>query len=240
MTLEGTEITWLGHASFIVKTPGGKTLVFDPWLGNEGNPKCPPKYNDLTQWESVDYIFVSHGHFDHLGSAVPLAQHTGAVVIANFEIAQYIEQHGVTKTIGMNKGGTLELGEIRATMVYADHSSGISGESGMIYGGEAGGYVVTLENGMSIYHAGDTNVFGDMQHIRTLYGPDVALLPIGGHFTMGPKEAAYAARLLAPKVIIPMHYGTFDVLTGSPDALKDLLSGETIEVQVLQPGDQYR
>lgn len=240
MTLDGTEITWLGHASFIVKSPGGKTLVFDPWLGSEGNPKCPPQFNDLSQWGSVDYIFISHGHFDHMGSAVRLAKHSGAMVIANFEIAQYIEHQGVEKTIGMNKGGTLELGEIRATMVHADHSSGISTEDGIVYGGEPGGYVVTLENGMSLYHAGDTNVFGDMQHIRALYAPDVCLLPIGGHFTMGPKEAAFAVRLLGPKVVIPMHYGTFDVLSGSPDALRDLLADDPVEVHVLTPGDQYR
>ncbi len=240
MNLDGTEITWLGHASFLVKSPGGKTLVFDPWLQREGNPKAPESYNTLGTETGVDYILVSHGHFDHMGSAVSLAQASGAVVISNFEIAQYIESQGVANTVGMNKGGTLELGDIRVTMVFADHSSGITTDKGMVYGGEPAGYVVTLENGMTIYHAGDTNVFGDMAHIRALYAPDVCLLPIGGHFTMSPKEAAYATRLLAPKVVIPMHYGTFDVLKGTPQALQDLLKDDAVEVRVLTPGDRYR
>lgn len=240
MNLDGTELTWLGHASFVVKSPGGKTLVFDPWLQRDGNPKAPESFNTLGTDTPIDYILISHGHFDHMGSAVSLAKESGAVVISNFEIAQYIATQGVANTIGMNKGGTLDLGDIRVTMVFADHSSGISTENGIIYGGEPSGYVVTLENGMTLYHAGDTNVFGDMAHIRALYAPDVCLLPIGGHFTMSPKEAAYATRLLAPKVVIPMHYGTFEALKGTPEALSDLLAEDSVEVRVLTPGGQYR
>lgn len=235
MSLDGAELTWLGHASFVLKSPGGRYIVFDPWL--EGNPKCPQEFYN---WDKADYILLTHGHFDHMGSAEMLAKKTGATVISNFEIATYLASLGVANTIGMNKGGTLEFGDIKITMVYADHSSGISTDAGIIYGGEAAGFVVTLENGLSIYHAGDTNVFGDMTLIKTLYAPDVVLLPIGGHYTMSPKEAAYAVDLLEPKVVIPMHYGTFDALKGSPDALKDLLADKPVTLEVLQPGQQYR
>ncbi len=236
MKLEGATITWLGHATFLVETPGGKHIVMDPWLS--GNPKCPEEYQALNK---ADAILISHGHFDHMGSAADLAQRTGAPVISNFEIGSYLASQGVENTIGMNKGGTVTLGDIKITMVHADHSSGISGPDGQtLYGGEASGFVVTLENGVTLYHAGDTNVFSDMAIIRDLYAPDIALLPIGGHFTMSPKEAAYAVKLLKPKAVIPMHYGTFDALTGTPEALQDLLAGESVEVIALQPGGQCR
>lgn len=236
MQLDGATITWLGHASFLVETPQHKHIVMDPWL--EGNPKCPETYYAL---DKADAILISHGHFDHMGSAAELAQRTGAPVISNFEIGAFLESQGVKNTIGMNKGGTVTLGNIKVTMVHADHSSGISAADGTtVYGGEAAGFVVTLENGLSIYHAGDTNVFSDMSIIHDLYAPDIALLPIGGHFTMSPKEAAYAAKLLKPRMVIPMHYGTFEALAGTPEALKDLLSGESIEVMALEPGGQCR
>ena len=235
MSLDGAELTWLGHASFVLKTPGGQYLVFDPWL--EGNPKCPQQFYN---WDKADYILLTHGHFDHMGSAAALAKKTGAKVISNFEIATYLGSLGVANTIGMNKGGTLEFGDIKITMVYADHSSGISTDTGTIYGGEAAGFVVTLENGMTIYHAGDTNVFSDMALIKMLYLPEVVLLPIGGHFTMSPKEAAYAVGLLEPKVVIPMHYGTFEALSGTPEALKALMGDSPATLEVLSPGQTYR
>ncbi len=236
MEMQGAVITWLGHATFLVETPTKKTIVLDPWL-NE-NPKCPDEYKHL---ERADLILISHGHFDHMGSAAALAKETGAAVISNFEIGSYLASQGVENTIGMNKGGTVTVGDIKITMVHADHSSGITtADGGTVYGGEASGFVVTLENGLTLYHAGDTNVFSDMALIRDLYAPDVAMLPIGGHFTMSPKEAAYAVKLLKPKAVIPMHYGTFDALTGTPEALKDLVSGEPVEVIALTPGGQCR
>lgn len=231
MDFRGSTFTWLGHATFLVTTPGGKRIVLDPWL--EGNPKCPPAYHHL---DRADLILISHGHFDHMGSAVALAKATGAPVVANFEICTYLESQGVAATMGMNKGGTVEAAGVRATMVTADHSSGITVDHGTIYGGEPGGFVVELENGFTFYHAGDTNVFADMALIRDLYAPDLALLPIGGHFTMAPKEAAYALELLKPKAVIPMHYGTFPVLTGTPQALKALVAGKGVEVLEMEPG----
>lgn len=236
MNLEGATITWLGHATFLIETSGHKKIVMDPWL--DGNPKCPPAYHNL---DSADIILISHGHSDHMGSAAALAKRTGAAVVSNFEIGAYLATQGVENTIGMNKGGTVVFGDIKITMVHADHSSGISSADGTtIYGGEAAGFVVTLENGLTLYHGGDTNVFSDMNIIRDLYSPDVALLPIGGHFTMSPKEAAYAVKLLKPKMVIPMHFGTFEALSGTPQALKDLLSGEAVEVVALEPGGQCR
>ncbi|CAB1129793.1 conserved protein of unknown function [Candidatus Hydrogenisulfobacillus filiaventi] len=237
MGLNGATLTWLGHATVLVTTAGGKRIIIDPWL--EGNPKCPAAYHHLDQ---VDAILITHGHFDHMGSAAALARRTGAVVVANFEIASYLEGEGVRNTVGMNKGGTVEVPGARVTMVYADHSSGISTPDGLIYGGEASGLVLVLDNGVTVYHAGDTNVFGDMALIRDLYAPEVACLPIGGHFTMAPREAAYAVGLLEPalKVVIPIHYGTFPALTGTPAALAELLAGQAVEVRALAPGESYR
>lgn len=231
----GIAVTWLGHASVLVETAKGQRLVFDPWL--EGNPKCPPAFYQLTQ---VDVIYLTHGHFDHIGSAVSLAQRTGAQVVANFEIASYLESQGLANTVGMNKGGTVEISGTAATMVYADHSSGISTDHGIIYGGEASGFVVTLEDGLTFYHAGDTNVFGDMAQIRQLYAPDLVMLPIGGHFTMGPKEAALASQLIGAPIVIPIHYGTFPILAGTPQAVADLVAGEPIAINALAPGETYR
>jgi L-ascorbate metabolism protein UlaG (beta-lactamase superfamily) len=233
VNLNGAEITWLGHATFLIKSSRGKHLVTDPWLGN---PKCPPAYRNL---DRADIITVSHGHFDHMGDAVELAQRTGAVVVSNFEIANWLEAAGAPKTIGMNKGGTIAVDGIRLTMVQAVHSSGISTPTGLAYGGEAAGFVITLEDGLTLYHAGDTGVFGDMALIRELYRPDIALLPIGGHFTMGPKEAAYAVELLRPTQVIPMHFGTFDVLTGTPAELGALIQGD-VELVALEPGETHR
>jgi L-ascorbate metabolism protein UlaG (beta-lactamase superfamily) len=232
--LDGAAITWLGHATFLVQSPKGRRLVMDPWLA--GNPKCPESFQAL---DGVDVITVSHGHGDHMGSAADLAKRTGATVVSNFELATYLEGQGVANTVGMNKSGTVEVAGFRITMVHAVHSSGIATDAGQVYGGEAAGFVVRLENGVTLYHAGDTGVFADMSLIKDLYAPDIALLPIGGHFTMAPKEAAYAVRLLEPKVVIPMHYGTFPVLTGRPEDLIQLV-GHTAEVRVLEPGETYR
>lgn len=234
MELDGAELTWLGHATFLVKSAGGKTLVIDPWLS--GNPKCPPEYYGL---DGVDVILITHGHSDHMGSAIELARRTGATVISNHEIVTYLGTEGIGNGIGMNKGGTVAVDGITVTMVSADHSSSIATAAGTLYGGEPAGFVVTMESGLTLYHAGDTNVFGDMATIRDLYAPDIALLPIGGHYTMGPKEAAYAVKLLGVSTVVPMHYGTFPLLAGSPEALAALLAEEPVTVAALEPGQSY-
>ena len=229
--MPGLELTWLGHAAFKFRTPGGKVLLIDPWLDN---PKCPEHAKSL---DRVDYILVTHGHFDHLGNTVDLARKHNAHVVGIFELYLYITSQGIENATGMNKGGTLELDGLRVTMVSADHSSGFQDGDRVVYCGDPVGYVVQLENGFKVYHAGDTNVFSDMQLIGRLYQPDLALLPIGGLYTMSPPEASEAIRLLGVKKVIPMHYGTFPVLTGTPDELKQRTADIAgLELHVLEPG----
>lgn len=229
MNLKGIKITWLGHATFRIETPGGKTILIDPWV--MGNPMCPEKDKDVRQ---VDVMLCTHGHGDHIGDAVEIAKKHKPVIVGIPELCGWLEKKGVTQTAAMNKGGTQAVGDIKVTMVHADHSCGIQDGDQLVYGGEACGYVVEFSNGVKIYHAGDTNVFGDMQIIRDLYAPEIAMLPIGDHFTMSPREAAYACDLLKPKTVIPMHFGTFPVLTGRPSQLQKLVPN--IEVVEMKPG----
>jgi L-ascorbate metabolism protein UlaG (beta-lactamase superfamily) len=179
-------------------------------------------------------MLCTHGHGDHIGDAVEIARHHHPKVVGIPELCRWLARKGVKQTAEMNKGGTQQVEDIRVTMVHADHSCGIQDGDELIYGGEACGYVVEFENGVKIYHAGDTNVFGDMAIIRDLYAPEIAMLPIGDHYTMSPREAAYACHLLKPKSVIPMHFGTFPVLTGSPAELAKQVSG--VEVIELKPG----
>lgn len=229
-------ITWLGHAAFRIDTPGGKVLLIDPWLTN---PKAPA--GALEGLGRVDVILPTHAHFDHLGETVDLGLRHQPEVPCVFELHVHLQAKGLTQTRPMNKGGTQTVaGGVRVTMVGADHSAGITDDSHpgqAFYGGEPCGFVLELENGLRLYHAGDTNVFGDMSLIRSLYAPELALLPIGGLFTMGPREAATAARLLHPRFVVPMHYGTFPPLTGTPAELARELAGSDIEVLALEPGE---
>jgi L-ascorbate metabolism protein UlaG (beta-lactamase superfamily) len=179
-------------------------------------------------------MLVTHGHGDHIGDAVAVAKQHNPVVVGIPELVGWLGKKGVQQTSMMNKGGTQTVGDIKVTMVHADHSCGIQDGDDLVYGGEACGYVVEFENGVKIYHAGDTNVFGDMAIIRELYAPEIVMLPIGDHFTMGPREAAYAVNLLKPKTVIPMHFGTFPVLVGTPGALQKLVPG--VEVAEMKPG----
>ncbi len=229
MKLNGIKVTWLGHATFKIATPGGQTLLIDPWV--MGNPKCPDSEKDL---EKIDVMLCTHGHGDHIGDAIEIAKKYNPKVVGIPELATWLKNKGAKQILPMNKGGTQTIGDIKVTMVDARHSSGIQDGHEFAYGGEACGYVIEFENGLKIYHAGDTCVFGDMQIIREVYAPDVAMLPIGDHYTMGPREAAYACNLLKPKTVIPMHYGTFPQLTGTPAELKKLVSG--IEVLEMKPG----
>jgi L-ascorbate metabolism protein UlaG (beta-lactamase superfamily) len=229
------ELTWLGHAGFHLRTPGGRSVLFDPWLDN---PKYPAKWRTF---ERVDVLFVTHGHFDHAGSAPALVKQNQPHVVGIFETCLWLEGQGAKNLHQMNKGGSTTVEGLEVTMVHADHSCGISQGDQVLYGGEAVGFVVRLENGFTIYHAGDTNVFGDMKLIGELYKPDLACLPIGSLFTMGPREAARAVELLAPRYVVPMHYGTFPALTGTPADLAKLLSGRPdLDLAVLEPGETLR
>jgi len=224
------EITWLGHGTFHLRLDTGEVLLFDPWT--EGNPAYPAGYNI----ERIDVMLISHGHFDHIHDAVPLARKFSPQVVAIYETAHWLESKGVQNTTPMNKGGSQKAGPISVTMTHAVHSCGILDDGKIIYGGEAAGYVLHLDEGRTVYFAGDTNVFSDMQLIEQLYHPELAFLPIGDLFTMSPREAAMACRLLQPKQVIPMHFGTFPQLTGRPVELAELIEDLPTKVLALEPG----
>jgi L-ascorbate metabolism protein UlaG (beta-lactamase superfamily) len=229
----GNKLTWFGHATFRITTPSGKIIIVDPWV--KSNPMCP---DSLKNVDRVDTLLVTHGHFDHIADAVELGKKHKPQIVAIPETCGWLESKGVENMSAMNKGGTQKVGEIEVTMVHAVHSCGITDGDKIVYGGEACGYIIRLPGGLTLYHAGDTAVFSDMKLIAELYSPDLAMLPIGDHYTMGPREAALAIRLLAVRHVIPMHFGTFPMLTGRPDRLRELtedISG--LEIHALKPGD---
>ena len=233
VSLQGTHITWLGHATVLIQTASGTNLLIDPFIAQ--NPKYPKNF-DLPS--KIDYVLLTHGHGDHISDVVPVAKKHGSTVVAIYELADYVAGQGVDKdkTIGMNLGGTVQLGDVAASMVDAKHSSGAQDKNGTHYVGVAAGYVLSIADGPVIYHAGDTHVFGDMRLIGELYHPDVAMLPIGGYYTMGPREAALAARYIGAKTVLPLHFGTFPPLTGTPDELAKLVDA-SIQVVPWNPGD---
>jgi L-ascorbate metabolism protein UlaG (beta-lactamase superfamily) len=232
-TSVGTRVTWLGHATVLVQTPKGNNILIDPFIAH--NPKYPQSFELPSK---IHYILLTHGHGDHISDAAPVAKKHGSKVVAIYELADYMTGKGVTETVGMNLGGTVQLDDVAATMVDAKHSSGAQDEKGTHYVGVAAGFVLEVAGGPVLYHAGDTCVFGDMQLIREIYRPQVAMLPIGGFYTMGPKEAAHACRLVAPKVVLPIHWGTFPALTGTPEELAKLVEPGS-KVVHWKPGDEY-
>jgi len=242
------ELLWLGQAAWKITTPGGKVIVTDPWLTQ--NPKTPADYKDLTKLGKVDLILVTHGHVDHVGDVKALAAMTGAKVYGPAGlIATLIDLGWVTSEQGVRfgKGGKVQpLGpQITITQTRAEHSSEVTvvdpatKKSTTYPGGEPAGFIIELENGFKIYHMGDTGIFGDMKLIGEYYKPDLILMPIGGHFVMDPKDAAYATKeLLKPKFVIPMHYGTTPVLKGTPEEYLAALGQTSTKVFVMNPGDK--
>jgi L-ascorbate metabolism protein UlaG (beta-lactamase superfamily) len=228
-----TAITYLGHSTFRIKSPGGKQILVDPWVMT--NPRCP---EDQKRVDDLDLVLVTHGHSDHFADAVEVLRASGATAVGMFELCAWLGSKGIEKTAPMNKGGSQEVEGIVVTAVHADHTSGIQDGEQTVYGGEPVGYVVELENGFRMYHAGDTAIFGDMKLIADMYQPELYFLPIGDHFTMGPREAAHAIRLMGAEKVIPMHYATFPLLTGTPEELRKLTEDIAgLEIYELEAGE---
>jgi len=233
LDLKGNRITYFGHSTFSLTTPSGQVALIDPWV--QTNPRCPENLKKLNR---VDAILLSHAHSDHFGDLMAIAKEFRPKLIANFETCLWLESKGFgEETRPMNKGGTQQVGDFKVTMTHAMHSNSIEDGGQVVYAGEPAGYVIGLPGGLVLYHAGDTAVFSDMKLIADLYKPYVALLPIGDHFTMGPHEAASAVRFLGVRHVIPMHYATFPVLTGTPEAFQhEAAEVKDLSIHVLKPG----
>lgn len=232
--LGGTRITYLGHSAFRVVTAGDEQILIDPFLSQ--NPQTPENLKTVGE---CDTILLTHGHFDHMGDTIQIAKDTGATVVANFEIFSYLQSQGVENSMPLQKGGTAQVGGVKVTATHAFHSSSIQLEDGSsIYGGEPMGLVIEFESGFKLYHAGDTAVFGDMSLIADLYAPELALLPIGNQVVMSPFEAAHAVRLLGVDHVVPIHYGTFPFIPGTPEEFQQHLDqiAPNVTVHVMQPG----
>ena len=228
--MEKLSITWFGHSTFLLRTPGGKRVLFDPWFTS--NPSCPEA---MKKPPKADLILASHGHFDHIEDLLFCARDSGATVVGIFELCDWLGRKGIQNASPMNKGGSQTIIGLRVTMTDARHSSGFFDDGHMVYMGEPAGYVLTLEDGRAIYFAGDTCLFGDMRLIGELYKPEIAFLPIGDRFTMDPAAAAKACEFLGVRQVVPMHWGTFPLLTGTPAELKKMVP-RGVDVLELKPG----
>jgi L-ascorbate metabolism protein UlaG (beta-lactamase superfamily) len=224
--------TWLGHATFLFTSPGGKRILLEPWVAS--NPACPDSHKKVGH---LDLILITHGHSDHTGDAVSIARATGAHVIANYEVCLWLEAKGIQNTAPMGQGGTQTIGDLAITMVNAVHGSSVVEDGRVVSLGQAAGYVIRFEDGVTIYFAGDTDIFGDMRLIAEVHRPSIAFLPIGDRFTMGPAAAARAVELLAVRQVVPMHYGTFPFLTGTAAEFRTLVEPTGVQVLELQPGE---
>lgn len=226
------KITWLGHSAFLIEA-GGKRILTDPWITN------PSAHEAFTKPEALgrlDVILLSHGHSDHVGDTLAIARATGAPVVCLFEVGQWLESKGLKNIRDMGIGGTQDIDGVRVTMTQAVHSGSYMDNGTLVYLGGAAGFIVRIHNVPTMYFAGDTALFGDMKIIKDLYAPEIAFLPIGDHYTMGPDTAAIAAGWLGVRQVVPMHWGTFPLLHGHPDRLEEHLKGTNIEVLRLEPG----
>jgi L-ascorbate metabolism protein UlaG (beta-lactamase superfamily) len=230
--MSSLSFTWLGHATFLFRSPAGTRILLDPWLAT--NPSCPESAKKIDQ---LDLLLLTHGHDDHTADAIAVGRATLARIVAPYELALWLGQKGLQNVTAMNPGGTLSALGLSITMVPAVHSSSIVEDGRPVYAGIATGYVIKFEDGLTVYFAGDTAVFGDMRLIAELHHPAIAFLPIGDTYTMGPEEAATACELLNVRQVVPMHYGTFPALTGTPDRLRALVEPRGVQVIELKPGE---
>lgn len=227
------EAYWLGHSAFKLLSPDGNHILIDPFL--KSNPVTPDSWKTP---DEVDYILLTHGHEDHVGDTIEIAKRTGCEVISNVELSGLLKKHGLPEeqAVEFNKGGTIHYDDFSVTLVSANHSSSFQGE----YAGDPGGLVLSFENDLCIYHLGDTNIFADLELYGQMYVPHIALVPMGDYYTMGPQEAAYAVELIDPDVAIPIHYGTFPVLTGKPEDFKSFVEDLTdTEVRIPEAGENF-
>jgi len=231
--LKGTSITWLGHATVLIVTPKETTILIDPFI--EHNPKYPKGYKLP---DKIDLLLLTHGHMDHIADAVPVAKKHSSIAIGMVEVIGWLQSKGLKEDqgIGMNLGGSHKHADVTVSLTEARHSSGISDGDKTIYGGVPAGLIIAIDDGPTLYHAGDTTVFSDMKLIGELYHPDLAMLPIGDHYTMGPRLAAVAAKYVGAKTVLPIHWGTFPPLIGTPAALEKELAGSGITVIHTDPG----